>query len=75
MAFRTQWGLFKYLVIPFGVKNSPSTFQQYINDTLCEFLNVFITAYINNILIYLFSLFKHRKHIKIVFKRLRDAGL
>jgi hypothetical protein len=33
-AFCTQWGLFKYLVMPFSVKNSPSTFQQYINNTL-----------------------------------------
>jgi hypothetical protein len=32
--FYTQWGLFKYLVMPFSVKNSLSTFQQYINDTL-----------------------------------------
>jgi len=67
-AFYTQWGLFKYLVMPFGIKNSPSTFQQYINNILQEFLDVFVTAYINNILIYLSSLFKHQKHIKIVLK-------
>jgi hypothetical protein len=33
-AFYTQWGLFKYLVMPFSVKNGLSTFQQYINNTL-----------------------------------------
>jgi hypothetical protein len=26
-AFYTQWGLFKYLVMLFSVKNGPSTFQ------------------------------------------------
>jgi len=26
IAFYIQWGLFKYLVIPFGIKNSPSIF-------------------------------------------------
>jgi len=26
IAFYIQWGLFKYLIIPFGVKNGPSTF-------------------------------------------------
>jgi hypothetical protein len=25
-AFCTQWGLFKYLIMPFSVKNSPSIF-------------------------------------------------
>jgi len=26
IAFYTQWGLFKYLVMPFSIKNGPSTF-------------------------------------------------
>ena len=75
MAFRTRWGLFEYLVIPFGVKNGPGTFQQYVNDTLHEFLDVFVTAYIDDILIYSSSLSEHRKHVRMVLERLGDAGL
>ena len=59
MAFCIRWGLFKYLVMPSSVKNGPNTFQQYINDTFYKFLDVFMTAYINNILIYLSLLSKH----------------
>ncbi|RYO48629.1 hypothetical protein AA0116_g12405 [Alternaria tenuissima] len=33
-AFRTRFGLFEWLVTPFGMANSPSTFQRYINWTL-----------------------------------------
>lgn len=33
-AFRTRFGLFEYLVMPFGLANAPSSFQNYINDTL-----------------------------------------
>ena len=47
----------------FSIKNGPSTFQQYINNTLCKFFNVFVTAYINDILIYL-SLLSKTSYIK-----------
>jgi RNase H-like domain found in reverse transcriptase/Reverse transcriptase (RNA-dependent DNA polymerase)/Integrase zinc binding domain/Integrase core domain/Chromo (CHRromatin Organisation MOdifier) domain/Aspartyl protease len=74
-AFRTRWGLFEYLVMPFGVKNGPGTFQQYINDTLRDLLDVFVTAYIDDILIYSSTMSEHRKHVRMVLERLRDAGL
>ncbi len=53
MAFRTYYGLYKWLVTPFSLMNGPATFQWYINYTLHKYLDKFISAYLNNILIYI----------------------
>jgi hypothetical protein len=75
-AFRTRYGLYEWLVTPFGLANAPSTFQRYINWTLRDFLDEFVSAYIDDILIYSSgSLEEHRKQVKQVLQRLRDAGL
>jgi Reverse transcriptase (RNA-dependent DNA polymerase)/RNase H-like domain found in reverse transcriptase len=74
-AFRTRYGLFEYLVMPFGLANAPSSFQHYVNDVLRPFLDLFATAYIDDILIYSNSLSEHRKHVRQVLEALREAGL
>ena len=62
-AFITRYGLYKTLVMPFGLINAPITFQTYINKTLHPWLNVFCTVYINDILIYSNTLEEHREHV------------
>ncbi len=51
-AFRTRYGLFEWLVTPFGLANAPSTFQKYINWALREYLDEFCSAYVDDVLIY-----------------------
>ena len=51
--FCTHSDLYEYLVIPFGLANTPSMFQNYINDVLGpDILDVFGTAYVDDILVY-----------------------
>ena len=50
--FRTKYGLFEFLIMNFGLCGTPSAFQNYINDILHEHLNIFCSAYIDDILIY-----------------------
>ena len=51
-AIRTCYSLFEYLVMPFGLCEAPSSFQSYINDILWDCLDIFVTVYIDDILIY-----------------------
>lgn len=75
-AFRTRYGLFEWLVTPFGLANAPSTFQKYINWTLREYLDEFCSAYIDDVLVYTNGdLRQHRKHVRMVLKKLEEAGL
>jgi hypothetical protein len=75
-AFRTRYGLFEWLVTPFGLANAPSTFQKYINYVLRDYLDEFCSAYVDDILIYSSgSKEEHREHVRKVLQRLRDAGL
>lgn len=74
-AFNTRYGLFESLVMPFGLSNAPATFQAYINQTLRPFLDIFCTAYIDDVLIFSDDLESHRKHVHAILQALEDAGL
>ena len=75
-AFRTRFGLYEWLVTPFGLANAPSTFQRYINRTLQEFLDDFVSAYVDDILVFTDGTRQqHREHVCKVLQKLQDAGL
>ena len=46
-----------------------------MNDVLFKYLDVFCTAYLDNILIYSKDPLEHELHVKLVLERLRTAGL
>ncbi|KAF7567774.1 hypothetical protein PtrM4_143650 [Pyrenophora tritici-repentis] len=74
-AFITPYGLYQYTVMPFGMCNSPGTFQAYINDVLHEYLDEFCMAYLDDVIIFSETLDQHEKHLVQVVSRLADAGL
>ena len=62
--------------MPFGLTNAPATFQALINTTLCKYLDIFVTAYLDDILIYTKSTLKeHIQVVKKVFKALQEADI
>ena len=74
-AFRTRYGQFEYRVMPFGLSNSPATFQAYIDDCLRPFLDDFTVCYLDVILIYSNTPEEHEEHVKKVLARLREFSL
>ncbi|KAI0995137.1 hypothetical protein K3495_g13044 [Podosphaera aphanis] len=75
-AFRTRFGLFEWLVMPFGLSGVPASFQRYINETLREYLDEFCSAYVHDVLIYTNgNLVDHERHVNLVLEKLQKAGL
>ena len=51
-AFRTRYGHFEYQVMPFGLSNTPASFQGYVNKILAKKLDILVIVYLDDILIY-----------------------
>lgn len=73
--FRTRYGSFEWLVMPFGLSNAPVVFQRFMNDIFSDLLDVCVIIYLDKILIYSDDMSQHKKHIKEVLWRLRQHGL
>jgi hypothetical protein len=69
-AFRTRYGHYEYTVMPFRLINAPAICQALINNVLREHLDIFIIAYLDDILIYSRSEEEYRKHVRTVLKLL-----
>ena len=72
-AFVTPDNLYHYTVMPFGMKNSPATFQRLINLVIHDLDGC--NAYIDDIVIYSNSWTQHVGQIQQFFERLRHANL
>jgi len=50
--FRTRYGHYEFVVVPFGLNSSPATFMCLINNVLLLYLDKFVTVFIDDILVY-----------------------
>ena len=75
MAFRTQYGHYEYMVMPFVLVNALAAFMYLMNRVFPNFLDQFVVVFINDILIYSKSLEEHANHLRQALQRLREKRL
>ena len=51
-AFITPDGHYEWLVLPFGLKNAPATFQRIVREVLGELLDHGVIPYFDDIIVY-----------------------
>ena len=73
--FKTCYGYFKYLMMPFGLVNAPAIFQNYIHKVLKTLVDTIYMVYLNDIFIYLNNKDKNIKHVKQILQQLCTWGL
>ena len=74
-AFCTTEGLFEFKVLPFGLSNSPATFQRLMDAVLASLQWSSCLVYLDDIIIPGRTFKEHLKYLSVVFDRLREAGL
>ena len=74
IAFTTPFGHYEWNVMPFGLKNAPSEFQNIVNEIFNPFSNHAI-VYINDVLIFSESLDQHWRHLRAFLQIVKLNGL
>ena len=73
-AFTTPFGHYEWNVMPFGLKNAPSEFQNIMNEIFNPF-STHAIVYIDNVLIFSESLEQHKNHLRAFLNTVKLNGL
>jgi hypothetical protein len=74
-AFRTRYGHYEFMVLPFGLTNAPATFMHLMHQALRPLLDECALVFLDDILIYSRTLEEHEQHIRRVLDALREQKL
>ncbi|GBG87866.1 hypothetical protein CBR_g46022 [Chara braunii] len=72
-AFKTKYGTYEYLVMPFGLCNAPGTFQTEMHRNFRPYLDKFMVVYLDDIVVFNRTAREHAEHLALVLQSLRDS--
>jgi hypothetical protein len=68
-AFISRYGLYEYMMMPFGLTNTPAYFMYLMNKVFIEYLDKFVVVFIDDILVYSRSEEEHQDHLRLVLQK------
>ena len=73
-AFRTRYGQYEFLVMPYRLTNAPVAFMDVMNRVFRPYVDQFVVVFIDDILVYSKDAQEHEKHMRIVMETLREKN-
>lgn len=74
-AFTTPWGTFKYVKIPFGLKNAGATFQRAMDIAFAKEIHDFLVIYLDDLTVFSKTDQEHLDHLRQVFIKCKKYGI
>jgi hypothetical protein len=74
-AFRTRYGHYEFLLMPFSLTNAHAVFMDLMNRVRNPYLDKFIIVFIDDILIYSKTKEEYEKHLNLILGLLRKEQL
>ncbi|CAM6087794.1 unnamed protein product [Calypogeia fissa] len=72
--FTTEWGIFTFRRMPFGLCNAPGMFQRLMMNVFHDYLRKFLEIFIDDFAV-LGRIEDHMRYLKMTFQRCREVGL
>ena len=69
IAFATEWGIFAYRVMPFGLANAPATFQRLMAHAFRAYLWDFLEIFMDDLCVHSIDRMDHIQHLIKVFQQ------
>jgi hypothetical protein len=73
--FKTRFGHYEFMVLPFGLTNAPGVFMSLMNGVFRKYLDKFVQVFIDDILIYSQTTKEHDENLRLVLQCLREHKL
>lgn len=74
-AFTTDWNLYEYNRVPFGLATGAAVLSRLLDSVLGELKYKFVYNYLDDVVIYSKSFEEHLSHVQQVLDKFREAGL
>ena len=74
-SFRTRYGHYEFVVVPFGLTNAPTTFMCLMNSVFSRYLDTFVFVFLDDILIYSKNEKEHEEHLRSTLQLLWEHEL